>query len=173
MVRHDGHVLSETSVLRILRDEGLILPVEYQREMFGRPLVEASPVDPEAGKLLPVVAIVTDNGGPFRSFRFESFITAHPELVHVRTRVKTPGQNGSRERGFGTLKYERLYLDEIDDALAPSGPRPTGSSTTNSGLMRPSHGTGPKRCIRDWPPRTPQHSKPKKPCQLLDAGHSV
>jgi len=72
----------------------------------------------ETGKLLPVVAIVTDNGGPFRSFRFESFITAHPELVHVRTRVKTPGQNGSRERGFGTLKYERLYLDEIDDALA-------------------------------------------------------
>lgn len=35
----------------------------------------------------------------------------------MRTRVKTPGQNGSRERGFGTLKYERLYLDEIDDAL--------------------------------------------------------
>ena len=31
----------------------------------------------------------------------------------MRTRVKTPGQNGSRERGFGTLKYERLYLDEI------------------------------------------------------------
>ncbi|WP_425573389.1 integrase core domain-containing protein [Nesterenkonia flava] len=31
--------------------------------------------------------------------------------------MKTPGQNGSRERGFGTLKYERLYLDEIDDAI--------------------------------------------------------
>ncbi|WP_425308271.1 integrase core domain-containing protein [Ammonicoccus fulvus] len=56
-------------------------------------------------------------GGPFRSFRFESFIAGHPELLHVRTRVKTPGQNGSRECGFGTLKYERLYLDEIDDAL--------------------------------------------------------
>lgn len=42
---------------------------------------------------------------------------AHPELRHVRTRVKSPGQNGSRERGFGTLKYERLFLDEIDDAL--------------------------------------------------------
>ena len=98
--------------------KGLILPVEFQREMFGRPLVEACPVDPETGKLLPVATIVTDNGGPFRSFCIESFITANPELVHVRTRVKTPGQNGSRERGFGTLKYERLYLDEIDDALA-------------------------------------------------------
>ncbi|WP_199729878.1 integrase core domain-containing protein [Tessaracoccus sp. OH4464_COT-324] len=61
---------------------------------------------------------MTDNGGPFRSFRFESFITAHPELAHVRTHAKTPGQNGSRERGFGTLKYERLYLNEINDALA-------------------------------------------------------
>ena len=85
--------------------------------MFGHLLVEACPVDPETGELLPVVTIVTDNGGPFRSFRFESFIAAHPELHHVRTRVKTPGQNGSRERGFGTLKYERLYLDEIDDAI--------------------------------------------------------
>jgi putative transposase len=40
-----------------------------------------------------------------------------PELRHVRTRVRTPGQNGSRERGFGTLKYERLFLEEIDDVL--------------------------------------------------------
>lgn len=42
---------------------------------------------------------------------------SHPELAHVRTRVKSPGQNGSRERGFGTLKYERLFIDEIDDAI--------------------------------------------------------
>jgi len=35
----------------------------------------------------------------------------------VRTRVKTPGQNGSRERVFGSLKYERLFLEEIPDAL--------------------------------------------------------
>ena len=60
---------------------------------------------------------VTDNGGPFRSFRFEAFIATHPELRHVRTRVKTPGQNGSRERGFGSLKYEKLFLEEIPDVL--------------------------------------------------------
>jgi len=64
-----------------------------------------------------VVTIVTDNGGPFRSIRFEAFIEPHPELAHVRTRVKSPGQNGSRERGFGTLRYEKLYPDEIDDAV--------------------------------------------------------
>jgi transposase InsO family protein len=32
MVRHDGHVVSQATVLRLLRDEGLILPAEYQRE---------------------------------------------------------------------------------------------------------------------------------------------
>ena len=68
-------------------------------------------------KILPVLTIVTDNGGPFRSLNFELFIMRHPELRHVRTRVRSPGQNGSRERGFGTLKYERLFLDEIPDAL--------------------------------------------------------
>ena len=31
--------------------------------------------------------------------------------------MKTPGQNGSRERGFGTLKYEWLVRQDIDDAL--------------------------------------------------------
>ena len=63
------------------------------------------------------LTIVTDNGGPFRSFRFEAFIATHAELRHVRTRVRTPGQNGSRERGFGSLKYERLFLEEIPDAI--------------------------------------------------------
>jgi putative transposase len=90
--------------------------VDYEA-LFGHPLRDQCPVDETTGELLPVVTLVTDNGGPFRSFRFEAFIALHPELAHVRTRVKRPGQNGSRERGFGTLKYERLYLDQIDDAV--------------------------------------------------------
>ena len=60
---------------------------------------------------------VTDNGGQFRSLNFELFIMRHPELRHVRTRVRSPGQNGSRERGFGTLKYELLFPGDIPDAL--------------------------------------------------------
>ena len=63
------------------------------------------------------LALVTDNGGPFWSFCFEHFITAHPELRHVRTRVRTPVQNGVRERAFQSLKYEWLYREQIDDAL--------------------------------------------------------
>ena len=85
-------------------------------QLLGRPLVDLADVDDE-GKVQPVVTIVTDNGGPFRSFTFEAFIATHPELRHVRTKVRTPGQNGSRERGFGSLKYERLFLEEIPDAI--------------------------------------------------------
>lgn len=193
LTRHDGHNVSQATVLRILRDDGLILASGYQKQrrelaknrkaafarnptgpnqvwqldfsefetsqggtwriagcrdwfskyehpfhvspsanqydaiaaielaladyeaMFGHRLLEA--VAPDTGELGPAVTIVTDNGGPFRSLNFELFIMQHPELRHVRTRVKSPGQNGSRERGFGTLKYERLFLDEIPDAL--------------------------------------------------------
>ncbi len=115
------------------------------------------------------MTIVTDNGGPFR---FEAFIATHPELRHVRTRVRTPGQNGSRERGFGTLKYERLFLEEIPDVLdliahaedyrtdyntirpheALSWNRPVGVHT---GLADPTSLTLPN----------------PKSCQPLDAGH--
>ena len=62
--------------------------------------------------MLPLVTIVTDNGGPFRSFRFEAFIATHPELRHVRTRLRSPGQNGS-----GSPRYERAFLEEIGDVL--------------------------------------------------------
>jgi hypothetical protein len=89
------------------------MPERTWHRWQAKPRSAEGKVDPETGELLPVVTIVNDNGGSFRSFRFETFI----ELAHVRTRVRTPGQNGSRERGFGTLKYERLYLDEIDDAV--------------------------------------------------------
>ncbi|MFF0547311.1 transposase [Nocardia thailandica] len=195
MCRYEGFRVSQATVLRLLRDEGLLLPAAYQRErrqlaqrrkaafaveptgpnqvwqldfsefetttggtwriagcrdywskyehrwhvsptanqhdaiaaielaladyeqMFGQPLIQACERDRD-GEVLPAVTVVTDNGGPFRSFRFEAFVTAHPELRHVRTRVRSPGQNGSRERGFGSLKYERLFLEEIDDVLA-------------------------------------------------------
>ena len=89
--------------------------VEAERLLDGPRLLEFL-TDPETGEVVPI-SLVTDNGGPFRSFRFESFIASRPELRHVRTRVKSPGQNGVRERAFQSLKYERLYREPIDDAL--------------------------------------------------------
>ena len=72
--------------------------------------------NPDTGEIVPIT-LVTDNGGPFRSFRFAAFIAARPGLRHVRTRVRSPGQNGVRERAFGSLKYERLYREQIEDPL--------------------------------------------------------
>ena len=136
--------------------------------MFGHPMVDDCPVDVETGEILPVVTIVTDNGGPFRSFRFEAFIELHPELRHVRTKVRSPGQNGSRERGFGTLKYERLFIDEIDDAvMLASMPRSTSWSTTPSGPTRLLPGTGHGRCTWAWPTHHPDISSHRKPANSL------
>ncbi len=88
---------------------------EAQRLLAGPSLLEHL-TDPDTGEILPIT-IVTDNGGPFRSLRFDAFIAGRSELHHVRTRVRTPGQNGVRERAFQSLKYERLYREQIDDAL--------------------------------------------------------
>ena len=137
-------------------------------------LVDDCPGDVETGEIRPVVTIVTDNGGPFRSFRFEAFIELHPELHHVRTRVRTPGQNGSRERGFGTLEHERLFIDEIDDAvMLAKHSRNTASSTTRSGHTRPWPGTGPGRCTWARPTQRFRPFKTRKSCRLLDAGQAV
>ena len=88
---------------------------EADRLLGDVPLLEHL-TDPDTGEIVPIT-LVTDNGGPFRSFRFGALITSRPELRHVRTRVRTPGQNGVRERGFQSLKYERLYREQIDDPL--------------------------------------------------------
>jgi transposase InsO family protein len=71
-------------------------------------------VDDESGEIRPI-AVVTDNGPCFKAARFAAFIAKRPELIHIRTRRKTPQQNGVRERAFGSLKYEHLYRLEIDD----------------------------------------------------------
>ena len=81
--------------------------------LTGRPLAELL-ADPVTGEIRPI-AVVTDNGPCFKSVRFTASIERRPELIHIRTRRKSPGQNGVRERAFGSLKYEHLYRQEIDD----------------------------------------------------------
>jgi putative transposase len=81
--------------------------------LTGRPLAELL-ADPVTGELRPI-ALVTDNGPCFKSVRFAAYIERRPELIHIRTRRKSPNQNGVRERAFGSLKYEHLYRLEIDD----------------------------------------------------------
>ena len=89
------------------------LALAETERLLGRSLLDLVS-DQETGELRPV-ALVTDNGPCFKSHPFARFIDRHPELIHIRTRVKSPGQNGVRERAFGSLKYEHLYRHEIDD----------------------------------------------------------
>jgi transposase InsO family protein len=89
------------------------LAIVEAETLAGEPLLPAI-TDRATGQIRPII-VVTDNGGPFRSDHFARFIDSRPELTHVRTKIKSPGQNGVRERAFGSLKYERLYREEITD----------------------------------------------------------
>ena len=92
------------------------LAVAEAEALLGRPLAEVL-ADAATGQLRPVI-VVTDNGPAFKSAAFARFFDARPELTHVRTRKKAPNTNGVRERGFGSLKYERLYRHDITDGPA-------------------------------------------------------
>ncbi|MEV5541907.1 integrase core domain-containing protein [Saccharopolyspora shandongensis] len=73
--------------------------------------------DPITGKINRI-KLVTDNGGAFKGSRLAASIASRPELLHIRTRRRSIGQNGVRERAFGSLKYEHLYRLEIGDSQA-------------------------------------------------------
>ncbi|MEQ7129215.1 DDE-type integrase/transposase/recombinase [Actinopolymorpha sp. B11F2] len=84
------------------------IAIAEAERLGGKPLVQLLPVNPETGR--PVrIKLVTDNGAAFKGAAFARFIASQPELVHIRTRGRSPGQNGVRERAFGSLKYEHLY----------------------------------------------------------------
>ena len=151
---------------------GVELAIAEATRLLGGSLLEAV-TDAQTGEVSPVV-LVTDNGGPFRSFRFAAFTAAHPELRHVRTKVNTPGQNGVRERAFESLKYERLYREDILDVLDLTGhAEESGSSSTRSDHTRRCLGTGRWRYISASPTRpSPPLNEPKS-CHFLDAGHGL
>ena len=79
----------------------------------GVPLLDQLPIDSTTGRQRRI-KLVTDNGGAFKGHAFAAFLASRPEFLHIRTRRKSPGQNGVRERAFGSLKYEHLYRTEID-----------------------------------------------------------
>ena len=109
---------------------------ERAGEVLGRPLIQDL-VDPESGELRPVT-VVTDNGSCYRARGFRSYIHSRPEFEHVRTRHRSPETNGVIERWFQSLKYEHLYLQEIDDgpALAEHVAEFNGSTTTSARTRR-------------------------------------
>jgi transposase InsO family protein len=88
--------------------EAVRIAIAEAERLGGAPLAQLLPTDPDTGQPHRI-KLVTDNGGAFKGVAFAKFIASRPELLHIRTRAKSPGQNGVRERGFGSLKYEHLY----------------------------------------------------------------
>ena len=88
--------------------------IDAAEALLGRPLVMGC-TDPATGEVVPLV-IVSDNGPAMKSTAMARWFAARPHLTHVRTRHRAPHTNGVVERWIQTLKYERLYREEI-----PSG----------------------------------------------------
>lgn len=55
----------------------LDLALAEAEALIGHPLIDDLIAHPDTGRIDPVVAIVTDNGGPLRSFVFEALIADH------------------------------------------------------------------------------------------------
>lgn len=89
---------------------------ERAGEILGTPLI-TDLIDRETGELAPIT-VVTDNGPCYKAGAFARYIRSRPEFEHVRTRHRSPETNGVIERFYGSIKYEHLYLHEIDDGPA-------------------------------------------------------
>ena len=244
MVRHDRHVVSQATVLRLLRDEGLILPASYQRERrqlaqrrkaafakdptganqvwqldfsefettaggtwwlagcrdsgrstsirsTSRPrrtsmtpstpsswpwptprpcsatATRTMPGRPPTGELLPVVMIVTDNGGRSgcsASRRSSSWTPESPMSGPASRRLgRTAHANVA-----SAPEYERLYIDEIDDAVDLAERAEDYRVEYNETRpQKPSRGTGPRRCTWASPILDPDLSNQRNPASYL------
>ena len=89
--------------------------IDVAVELLGGPLVEDC-ADPATGEITPLV-VVTDNGPAMKSVATARWFAARDHLTHVRTRHRAPHTNGVVERWFETLKYERLYREEIPSGI--------------------------------------------------------
>jgi putative transposase len=61
--------------------------------------------------------IVTDNGPAYKSEEFARFIKGRPFLRHVRTRYRSPQNNGVIEAFNQSAKYEHLFRRDIPDGI--------------------------------------------------------
>jgi len=113
----------------------------------GVPLAMQLPIDPETGKIRRI-KLVTDNGGAFKGHAFAAFIASRTEFIHIRTRRKSPGQNGVRERAFGSLNMSICTGRRSRPCLTCIvRPRPTGRCSTRSGRTKRSAFTPRKLSI--------------------------
>jgi hypothetical protein len=113
----------------------------------------------------------------FKGHAFAAFIASRPELVHIRTRRKSPGQNRVRERVFGLLRYEHLYRMEIetlqDLAREVEADRQVFNYIRPHEARLPPAGRGPSRPLNpDQDRGLPTFSR-RFLSQVLDAGRMM
>ena len=91
MMRHEGHVVSEATILRLPRDEGLILPGQYQRER--RKLAErrkaafaTEPTGPNQVWQLDFSEFETTTGGTWRLAGCRDYWSKYEQPFHVWVR---------------------------------------------------------------------------------------
>jgi len=141
--------------------------IDRAEELLGVPLLE-DVMDHQTGELTPVV-IVTDNGPAYRSVGFARFIASRPELLHVRTRHKSPQTNGVVERFYQAIKYEHLYRHEIGDGLVLA--REVESYLTVYNTIRPHEAIGFATPISRYlqAPSTPPGANLQAPATASDS----
>jgi len=83
--------------------------------LIGMPLAQDC-LDPITGQICPLT-IVSDNGPAYKSDAFARFINARPWMRHVRTRYRSPQNNGVIERFYGSIKYEHLFRLDIANGI--------------------------------------------------------
>lgn len=149
--------------------ECLRTALDEAEALLGRPLRDDC-VDLETGELL-ALTVVSDNGPAYKSLDWLRFISARPELSHVRTRHRAPETNGVVERFFQSLKYEHLYRIEIGDVLELQAEVDAFRQLYNT--WRPHETLGQThRSVTTWPslPASPTYLS-RKVSKKLDSGH--
>ena len=88
MVRYDGHRVSAATVLRLLRDEGLILEVNYQRERRElaanrRAAFATAPTGPNQVWQLDFSEFETTSGGTWRVAGCRDYWSKYAHRFHI------------------------------------------------------------------------------------------
>lgn len=142
--------------------------------LLDHPIVEDCPVDLETDGAVVGGHHRPRQRRPVPAIPVRGLCLQTPRARHAWIGVSTPDQNGSRERGFGTLKYERLYIEEIDDAVMLA--KRAEDFRINYNEMGPHEAlvwNRPKEVHLGTADPTIPNLNGRNSCQLLDPGQCV
>ena len=144
MVRHDGHVFSEASVLRILRDEGLILPAEYQwqrRRLAERRKVAFATEPSGANQVwrLDFSEFETTRGGTWRLAGCRDYWSKYEHPFHV-------WPTGNQHDAIDAIELALADYQEMFGHPPAGGGQP-GRSRGREAVARGDHRDGQRRAV--------------------------